>query len=480
MAMNSSLFPLKNKKVLLVGLGLLKGGLSTALWLLKQKPQLTITDLKTEKELTPTLNRLKKYQKSIKLVLGKHRKKDFYKNDLIVLNPAINTFNNPYIEIARKKNIPVENELTLFLKYLKYKKIFSYIIGITGTRGKTTTSLWLYHFLSKKFPTLIGLNNPDSPLLFQTPKIKNNFYIVLEIPSFHLELVNNFNPKIAIITNLYRDHLDRYLKFKNYLKTKAKIFITQSPNNYLILNNNNSWTKNFLNYKPKSQVFFFSLKPLPLNKNGIFLKNNYLYFQNKKEIKELFNVKQFINKWGIHNLENLMASLLSSYLLGIDFHSLKILIKSLPQPPFRQQEIFSNKYVKIINDSAATTPEATISAIKRFSYYKNLILITGGTDKNLQFKELAKIIVKNIPSSNLILLKDTATLKIIKEFPKLKYQNFYLCDSLKECLTQAKSLIKKSNKNLILFSPASKSFNKFKNEYHRGKIFNQLVKEIFS
>ncbi|MGE4554533.1 MAG: UDP-N-acetylmuramoyl-L-alanine--D-glutamate ligase [Candidatus Paceibacterota bacterium] len=474
-------FPLKNKKVLLVGLGLLGGGLSTALWLLKKGAKLTITDLQSKKELSPSLEKLKKYKNKIKFVLKKHQKEDFLKNELIVINPAVKTFNNPYLTLAQKKKIPIENELTLFIQYFQNKNkdnFFNQLIAITGTRGKTTTSHWLFEFLSLKYKPILALNNPDFPLLSLTNLIKNfENPIILEIPSYHLELVKNFSPKMAIITNLYPDHLNRYQNIKKYAQVKANIFKSQSSNDYLILNKDNPWTKFFLSLKPKAQVYFISKKPLPSFQNGIFLLNNYLYFQFNQKRKRLFSVKKFIKKWGLFNIENLMEALLAAYLFNLDFKTLKNKIPLLKPIKFRQEEIFSNKYVKIINDSAATIPEATIIAIKKFSK-DNLILITGGTDVQLNFKDLAKEIKNNISKGNLILLNDSATQKLIQELKKIRYHQFFVYETLKECVLKAKELIK-NKKGIILFSPGAKSFNKFKNEYHRGEVFNNLIKEIF-
>lgn len=489
--MVKNIFPLKNKKVLLVGLGLLGGGLSTCHWLLKQKVKLTITDLKPQKELSSSLYQLKKYKRKIKLVLNQHKKEDFLKNEIIVLNPAVKTFYNPYLYLPKKKNIPIENELTLFIKYLAFKKpgVLKNIVAITGTRGKTTTSYWLSHFLSIKYRPILALNNPRFPLLFQIKNIdknieKSNDPLILEIPSYHLELVKNFSPKIAIITNIYPDHLNRYKNIKRYIRVKANIFLYQKKDDYLILNKDNSWTKYFLSLKTKAQIYFISKKPLSLKEKGLFVDKNYLYFQLNNKKERLFSVKNFSKLWGPHSLENLMNSLLASYLLKIDFQKMISKISTLPQIKFRQEEIFSNKYVKIINDSASTIPEATISAIKRFSHRSLLILITGGTDDNLNFKNLAQTIKHTVQVENLILLNDSATKKLINELQIIGFKKFFFFETLKECLIRAKELVrqnqnKKNKKIIVLFSPGAKSFNKFLNEYHRGEIFNKTLKEIF-
>ena len=242
-------------KVLLVGLGILGGGLATALWLLKHKAQLTVTDLKSKKDLEPSLKKLKKYSSKIKFVLGKHRQKDFDENDIIVVNPAIPTTNTKlkvtqYLNKAKKQKKIIENEISLFFRFCRNP-----IIGITGTRGKTTTTNWIGHLLKVKYPqTFIGGNIPDSPVLSFLDKISKNSPVVLELSCFQLELLKNQAPHLAIITNLYQDHLNRYQTMKRYAQVKANIFLHQKPDDYLILNDDNSWTKYFLSLKPVSQV----------------------------------------------------------------------------------------------------------------------------------------------------------------------------------------------------------------------------------
>ena len=146
---------LRNKKILLVGLGILGGGEALAKFLLAQKPKLTITDLRSREILSPVIKRLG--NKKIKFVLGKHRDVDFKKNDIIVFNPAVSIFSR-WAKLAKRYKKPAENDLTLFLKLLKTENSSANYIAITGTRGKTTTSLWINHFLEK---SVLGGNIPN-------------------------------------------------------------------------------------------------------------------------------------------------------------------------------------------------------------------------------------------------------------------------------------------------------------------------------
>ena len=471
---------LKNKKVLLVGLGILGGGTATALWLLKHKAQLTITDLKSKKDLKPSLKKLKKYFSKIKFVLGRHLQQDFLNNELIIVNPAISTLNphlvvTQYLRKAKKHNKIIENDISLFFKF-----VTNPIIGITGTKGKTTTTNWICHLLKGKYPqTFIGGNIPDSPVLSFFNKITKNSPVVLELSCFQLELLQKQAPHLAFITNLYQDHLNRYQTMKEYAKVKANIFLHQKPNDYLILNYDNFWTKYFLSLKPVSQVYFISQKKLPKKLDGVSQNGSKVYFQENGKKFFIFNAVSFLKTWGQHNLENLLRAILAAKLFGLNIEQIKRQIATLPQIKMRQEIVFQNDHLIIINDSAGTSPEAALAALNRWAKNENLILITGGTDKNLNFKQLAKEIKKRLSAPNLILLNGSATKKLIEELNKIKYSNnYFVFESLDECFYYSLCLRKQKKKNIILFSPAATSFEKFKNEFDRGEQFNKLVKRL--
>jgi len=471
---------IKNKKVLVVGLGILGGGVSICLWLLKHKAKLTITDLKSKKDLAKSLRKLKKYSSNIKLVLGRHNKTDFKNNDIIVINQGVPIKNNPYLKIANQANKLIENEMSLFFRFNKNS-----VIAVTGSWGKTTTTNWIGHFLRGKYNDVIaGGNTPDNPVLSFLDKLKQNIPVVLEIPSCELELseANYKAPKIAIITNLYRNHLNRHGTIKDYACAKAHIFQNQKDTDYLILNYDNKWTKFFLSLKPQSKVYFISHNPLPKGKNGIFNKKDKIYFQKDRKKKLVLNAGKFSKYWGEHNLDNLMVSILAAKLFGLTFIQINKQIASLPQIKFRQETVFQNKELIVINDSSATSPDATIAALKRFKQYKsankknsNLILITGGTDKNLRFNKLAKEIKRTILPKNLVILNGSASEKLVKELNKIKYSNkYFVFESLSECFYYAFHQKKQKRGNIILFSPAATSFEKFKNEFDRAEQFNKL------
>jgi UDP-N-acetylmuramoylalanine--D-glutamate ligase len=264
---------------------------------------------------------------------------------------------------------------------------------------------------------------------------------------------------------------------KDYARAKAHIFQNQKDTDYLILNYDNKWTKFFLSLKPKSRIYFISRNSLPQNKNGIFSKKGEIYYQENEKKELVLDSNDFLKQWGVHNLDNLMTAILTVKLFGLTFIQIKKQIASLPQVKFRQEIILQNKKLLVVNDSSATSPDATIAVLKRFKQYKNtdLILITGGTDKNLKYNELAKRIKKDILPKNLIILNGSASKELIKELNKIKYSNsYFVFESLDECFYYSLYLRKQKKRNIILFSPAATSFEKFKNEFDRGEQFNKL------
>ncbi|MBU1730429.1 UDP-N-acetylmuramoyl-L-alanine--D-glutamate ligase [Patescibacteria group bacterium] len=479
---------LKNKKVLVMGLGGFGGGIASAKWLLANGARVTITDLKNEVALKKSLASFSvRQRKNITFVLGRHRKIDFKTNDLIIVNPDVPQ-TSPFLEIARKYNKELQNDSSLFFQFTK-----SPTVAVTGTRGKTTTTNWIAQILSHHFGKMEPIGNSTKNPLLQN--LKNNHTgnthtakkpFVIELSSWQLELALRAEraPHIAVITNLYPDHLNRHKTMEEYAGAKANIFANQNQENFLILNYNNPWTKFFLNKKPKAQVFFFSTKILPKNVNGVFVNDDKIIFQNNGAQKTIAPVVGFEKKWGQHNLANLLTSALAVTLYDPSIHITRKVVQSLTEIYLRQETVYEDKNLLVINDSASTSPDALISAVLRFGQ-KNLdkkhtsVFICGGTRKNLPFDKVTKILKQNVMPQNLIFLSGTATDDLICELKKINYfkQTPQVFDTLKECWIYALKLTGFTSKTVV-FSPGAASFEKFKNEFDRGEQFNKLVEKL--
>ncbi len=446
---------LKGKKVLLMGLGILGGGVATAKFLAKQGVDLTVTDMKSEDYLQSSTGALKAFPQ-IKFVLGRHEEKDFLENETIVINPDV-PYNNKFVELARKNGKQIENELTLFYKFCPTKNI----VAITGTRGKTTTATWIDHLLRSHFlnVVLVG-NSPERPFLQEINKVHENSIVVMEVPSYHLEIVDkdNFRAKVAIITNIYQDHLARHHSMEEYVMVKSNIFAGQQFGDHLILNEENKWTDficrrhtgSTLGEEVKSNIHF-------VNPNLAWLDKEYVH--------------KFIGEWGRHNLENLLASILAAELMGVPRDKIMTGLTSLPGVKFRQEKVFENNRIKIYNDTAATSPEAATAAMRRFP---NAVFISGGTDKELDFTNWAIEVKKTLTPEKLVLLSGSASEKMKEALGWDWVAEFgTLSEVLDHAIKTAEALGCE-----VVFSPGAKSFEKFKNEFDRGEQFNLLVKEL--
>ena len=449
---------LKNKKVLVMGLGLLGGGIATTKWLAKHGAKVTVTDLKSRAELASSVKLLQPAPgvrhrvSNIKLVLGRHDESDFKNNNIVVVNPAVPK-ESRFLKIALDSGAELENEATLFFKFCKNP-----IIAVTGTRGKTTTVHWIHHFLKQKYPrTVLTGNSPEHPLLKELDKLDGQTPVVVEISSWHLEFFNRPvpAPHIAVITNLYPDHLNRHADMNDYASAKANIFKNQTQNDFLILNKKNPWTKFFLKQKPAGRVLFV---PFPVSSRFPHLP-----------------------PLGDHNLQNLMVAALAANLVGVDWRLIQRAAQTLPQIKFREEVIYKKGNLTVINDTTATSPDATVAALARFALYRSstsIILVTGGTDKNLIFDDWARAVKKFVKPENLFLLDGSATPKMLSALEKKNYfkknaPQVFL--DLEPLLTTAVKHAKMTpGRKILLFSPSSASFEKFKNEFDRGEKFNKF------
>jgi len=454
-----------NKKVVIMGLGLHGGGVSAAKFFLNQGAKVLVTDLKTKKELKESLEKLKGLK--IKYVLGKHRKKDFENADLILKNPDVPE-NSFYLKIAQKNNIPIETDITLFFNYSK-----AFIVGITGSKGKSTTSVLIYKFLKSKYSqTYLAGNIGLSPLEIISKARDKNAKVVLELSSFALESLKRIkkSPHLAVITTLFPDHLNRYKSFREYIKAKEIIFKYQKRGDKLVLNYDNPILRKFKPCFP-SNLYYFSFNKKP-PRPGAFVKNEKIFFDNEK--KAIISLNEIKLK-GKHNLSNILAAVSSAKLFKVPSHSIKSVLRLFKGVENRIEKVALIKGIEFYNDTTATVPEAVISALDFFSQIskkKRLILIAGGMDKNLDYRKLSKEIKKKVHF--LILLPGSASQKIEKNIKKWK--KFFKVSSMEEAVKKAKDLAQKGD--IVLLSPGAASFNLFKNEFHRGELFLKFVNKL--
>ena len=449
-----------------MGLGVLGGGSEATKFLAREAEEILVTDLRSKKELSEPLKSLKRF-KNIKYILGRHRISDFSvrggkKVDLIVKNPAVPK-DSFYLKIARQKKIKVTNDLAIFLDNFK-----GLTVGITGTKGKSTTT-HLINAIFKKAgrKSFMAGNVGISPLRY----LRSGFSCgILEISSWQLEDLENKSVNIAVITNIFPDHLNRYRNFQDYIKVKSLILLKQTSSDIAILNRDNKITKK-LGELARGRRYWFSSSYFK-GENGCFVKNKVIFYRHNGKENKVISLKD-IKILGQHNLENILAATTVSLVEGIKKKDIKGVIKNFSGVPDRFELTRTWHGVKFINDTTATTPEASINAIKvcRSFSHKNIFLIAGGADKNLNYDSWMKTIKKYYIKP--FLLKGAVTKKIYKSFGKygIKADIF---DNFEVCFNQIIGSTKSGD--IVLLSPAAASFGMFKNEFDRGRQFTQLVK----
>ncbi len=471
----------KDKNVLIFGLGILGGGLSVTNWMVKQGARVTVTDLKDATQLNDSIEKI---EGPVTLKLGGHSKEMIEENDVIVVNPDV-SINNEYIQYAFELGKEVTNEAILFFQHFDKP-----IIGVTGTRGKTTTTAWTDYLLNSPFlRSSIAGNSTSHPYLTVLERKDDLDIAVAEVPSFQLELVEKvpIAPDIAIITNISQDHLNRHGNMKTYAEVKAAWFKYQTPEQHCILNADDEWAYFLLSQNTPAQKWYFSLNTLPPDRYGIWHTKDHIHFQHPLDFARgkpgrvshhVLTMDDDALSLGDHNISNLLAAVLAAHLAGVGWDDIQAKLTSLPQVAFRQEVVFKNSRLTVINDTTATSPEGAIQALKRFGG-EETILITGGTDRELDFSKWADEFKGYIHPHNTVFLGGSATSKMraalgdyVADVPVL--------DTLAECLAVSLEKSSKYKRAVVLFSPASKSFEKFKNEFDRGQQFNDLVQRYLS
>lgn len=433
---------------MVMGLGLHGGGVGTIKFLAERGAEITVTDLRREEELQPSLEQLRDYEK-IKYTLGRHDLRDFLEADLVVKGPGVKP-DSEFLAAARAKNIPISNDIGIFLKECPAK-----IIGITGTRGKSTTAHLLAEFLRIKFPRVHLAGNIRQSVLEILPKINKEDWVVLELSSFQLQdladsrLQLSGKPEIAVLTNIFPDHLNWHKNFAEYLAAKEIIFSFQSPENHLFIN-------------PEDKILCEMAQRAKAKVSQPILPTTW-----RKLVRE---------KIGDHYFSSVALAAGVASFLGVSGSDMEKTLENFRGLKGRQEIVNQARGVTFVNDTTSTMPEATIAAVNRFrkkAGEKKLILIAGGQDKGLDYGKLAEEI--KIKVDLLVLLPGTATEKILKELETLGCSNIEKAESMEEAVRKSKEATWAGD--YVVLSPGAASFGLFLNEFDRGEKFIQEIEK---
>jgi UDP-N-acetylmuramoylalanine--D-glutamate ligase len=453
----------KNKKITVMGLGLLGRGLGDVRFLAECGAELIVTDLKKEKELRPTLEILKRdfielgitdaFDK-IKFVFGEHRLEDFKDRDMIIKAAGV-PIDSPYVAEAKKHGIPVEMDESLFAKLAPPITL----VGITGTRGKTTTTALVFEIAQSakekgilKGNVHLGGNVKGLATLPLLKNIERDDVVVLELSSWQLQGFGEagISPQISVFTNFMNDHLNYYKgSLEAYFADKANIFKNQTSNNYLIVGEELARSLSKMHHAPiRSRII-------------------------KAESSEIPGSWKLSLK-GRHNEENIACAIAVGQVLKIPMEIMREAVENFEGVPGRMQKVRTVRGIEVYNDTTATTPDATLVALRTLSRNKNVVLIMGGADKNLSMD----VLISNVSQycKAVVLLAGTGTMRIHQNIMKINGIIHEHAQDLTEAVHKAMDCA--GDGDVVLFSPAFASFGMFKNEYDRGDKFLETVNRL--
>lgn len=425
------------KRVTLMGLGLLGRGVGDAEFLAPLCKELIVTDRKTAQELETSLQRLQKFS-NIRYALGNHSEEDFTNTDMVIKGADV-PLDSPFIAAARAAGVPVYMSTALFAQFAKEQG--ASLVGITGTRGKSTVTHLIYHSLIAAGRTAkLGGNVRGLSTLAMLPDVQKGEVVVLELDSWQLQGFGDLkiSPDISVFTNLMEDHLNYYKgDTESYFWDKANIFLNQKPGNHLIVGN--GIVGKIREAMPP--VAPLVPPPIPHEWNLVLI--------------------------GAHNKENAALAALALRMLGLTENEVRAGLESFMPVEGRLQKIAELNGVAVYNDNNATTPDATIAALNSFD--SKVILIAGGSDKGLDLDGLRAAIINRC--KKVLLLEGGGTDKLKERLSDVAVYSS-IADAVQDAAASA------SAGDTILFSPAFASFGMFKNEYDRNDQFVAAVQAL--
>lgn len=426
-----------------MGLGLLGRGLGDTLFLIRCGANVTVTDLKSAEELAPSVEQLQGLPVTLKL--GRHDEADFVHADMILRNADVPR-SSRFLRIAAEKGVPVEMDESLFCKHFK-----GMVVGITGTRGKTTTTTLIHRILSAHHNRVFLAGNimgrSTLPLLEDAGP---DDVVVLELSSWQLQGFHDagLSPAAAVFTNVYPDHLNRYAGMEEYIEDKKAIFRYQHGKDFCLFNGDQDATVLMADEAPANKGFFRAGDvpsdwriPLP----------------------------------GKHNRENVAAAVQLTRRLGVPLELIRYEVEGFQGIEHRLQRLGEKNGVHFINDSTSTTPVAGCAALESVDGDR-VLLIAGGSDKHLDLSPFAGAAA--LRAARIALLEGTATSQLYDAIVRAGGKD-KIAGRFNDLPSAVERLYGEARPgDVILLSPGCASFGMFRNEFHRGETFIKAVEEL--
>ncbi len=433
----------EGKRIIVMGLGLLGRGLSDTIFLAQHGAIVTVTDLKTEQELASSVERLKGLD--IELKLGGHEQVDFTNADMILRNADVPP-NSKYLRKAAESGVPIEMDESLFCKLFQ-----GTVVGITGTRGKTTTTTLIYHILSQaRSKVHIAGNIQGRATLPLLDVVGHEDTVVLELSSWQLQGFHEakISPHASVFTNVYPDHLNRYNSMQEYIFDKKAIYCYQNGQDFCVFNGDQAECSALFAEAPAGRDLFYA-----------------------KNVPRDWKIKLP----GQHNRSNIAGALCLCSKLDVNIDIMKQVTEQFSGVEHRLQVIAVKNGVTFIDDATSTTPVAGRAALEAMGD-KRIFLIAGGANKQLDPTPFVEVAASR--AHKIALLKGDGTGPIFDGLAASGARDKIVgtFDNLKDAVLRLYEEAKPGD--VVLLSPGCASFGMFQNEFHRGDTFVSIVNAL--
>lgn len=455
---NINLNNIKNKRVLVVGLG--KSGIAAVQAMLKLQANVSVQDSKDIDKIDGQLLSFLR-GKGVEFFLGE-TPKDLSAFDMLILSPGVDP-QLPFIKEAESMGAEIIGELEIAFRIARGR-----FVAITGTNGKTTTTALTGEIFKKSGRPTHVVGNIGVAVISKALDTENDDWLITETSSFQLQTIKYFKPVISAILNVTPDHLNRHHTMKNYGLTKGRIFENQDESGYCILNADDDICMKLAGKCRAKVVLFSSTRELD---KGAFVKGDMMVIvDDEGKTVELCRTDQLL-VIGRHNVENALAAAAISYYAGIDPEVIREALKSFKGVAHRIEYCGCLDGVKFYNDSKGTNVDAALTALKAIE--KNIILIAGGDGKSQDFTPLAKNLKGRV--KHLVLLGRDGP-KIAEAAEAAGFKDYTYAADMGECVKKAFDMAEKGD--TVLLSPACASWDMYDNFEQRGDHFKEMVKNL--
>ena len=457
------------KKVLVVGVA--RSGIAAARLLAARGAMVIANDAKPERELGDAADKLRNL--GVMLSLGGHPESLFVNADLIVLSPGVPA-DLAQLDSARRAGIEIISEPELAGRFLRGR-----MIGVTGSNGKTTVTTLIGELMKAAGADAIVGGNIGTPLTSLIEKSTDKSWVVAELSSFQLELIDSLRVNVAVVTNITPDHLDRHGSFEDYVRAKHRIFSNQSRDDWAVLNGQDRGVVEMISQRgaPSQRVYFSSRGRQTIGGEAaaVFVEGGTVWTSMVDESPMEVIALDEIPLPGMHNVENVMTALAATFCAmgtGVnDLPPLREAIKQFKGVEHRIEYVAEIDGIRFYNDSKATNVDSTVKALEAFE--RNIVVILGGKDKGSDYTALAPLVRERVKQ---VVLIGAASDKIAEQLKGTT--EITRARSMNDAVLTAMQVAKAGD--VVLLAPACASFDMFDNYEHRGKVFKEAVFKLAS